>query len=215
MKKEKKKYDITYENSEKIKSLNDKYFEYYQDLEKYLFKKSKDIVKTNILLSDILDEMIAHQNVKNDPFQLIGKNKQLFIDRIDKKIKYKERIQAVKKTDIQNYGISGLWLTMCGYIVLLFVKELLSGNYLIHYYVDLLVAVIALCIAGHNFLNELNTVKRYQLTMKPIIIEIAGFVVSLVMAIMMYASPFDITFAILVIALITNKKIFEKEMGKL
>lgn len=214
MKNNKKKYDITYENSEKIKLLNDQYFEYYQDIEKSLFKKSKNIIKTNILLGDILDEMIAHQEKKNDPFQLIGKNKQLFVDRIDKKIKYKDRLDTMKKADIQNYGISGLWLTMCGYIVLLFVKELISEHYLINYYIDLLVAVVALCIAAHNFSNQIKTIQRYQLPMKPIIIEITGFVVSLFIAIFMYASPFDITFAILVIALITNKKIFEKEMGK-
>lgn len=214
MKNNKKKYDITYENSEKIKLLNDQYFEYYQDIEKSLFKKSKNIIKTNILLGDILDEMIAHQEKKNDPFQLIGKNKQLFVDRIDKKIKYKDRLDTMKKADIQNYGISGLWLTMCGYIVLLFVKELISEHYLINYYIDLLVAVVALCIAAHNFSNQIKTIQRYQLPMKPIIIEITGFVVSLFIAIFMYASPFDITFAILVIALITNKRIFEKEMGK-
>lgn len=214
MKNNKKKYDITYENSEKIKLLNDQYFEYYQDIEKSLFKKSKNIIKTNILLGDILDEMIAHQEKKNDPFQLIGKNKQLFVDRIDKKIKYKDRLDTMKKADIQNYGISGLWLTMCGYIVLLFVKELISEHYLINYYIDLLVAVVALCIAAHNFSNQIKTIQRYQLPMKSIIIEITGFVVSLFIAIFMYASPFDITFAILVIALITNKKIFEKEMGK-
>jgi len=214
MKKEKKKYDITYENSEKIKSLNDEYFEYYQDIEKSLFKKSKNTAKTNILLNDILDEMLVHQEKKDDPLQLIGKNKQLFIDRIDKKIKYKERLDIMKHNDIQSYGISGLWLTMCGYIVLLFIKELLSKHYLINYYIDLLVAVVALCIAIHNFTNEVKIIKRYQLIMKPIIIEIVGFIISLVIVIFMYASPFDITFAILVIALITNKKIFEKEMRK-
>ncbi|MGN1182487.1 MAG: hypothetical protein ACI4SR_05715, partial [Faecalibacillus sp.] len=154
------------------------------------------------------------QNRMNKPEQLIGKNKQLFVDRIDKKIKYNERIDTIKKLDIQNYGISGLWLTMCGYIVLLFVRELISEHYLINYYIDLLVAVVALCIAAHNFSNQIKTLQRYQLPMKPIIIEIVGFVVSLFIAILMYASPFDITFAILVIALITNKKIFEKEMKK-
>lgn len=214
MKKKKKKYDMTYENSEKIKSLNDKYFEYYQDIEKSLFKKSKNIVKTNILLGDILDAMIDHQNKINDPFQLIGQNKQLFIDRIDRKIKYKERLDTMKNADIQSYGFSGLWITMCGYIVLLFVKELISNHYLIHYYVDLLVAVVALCITVHNLLNQIRTIKRYHISMKPIIVELVGFIVSLVLAIFMYASPFDITFAILVIAFLTNKKIFEKEMKK-
>lgn len=214
MRNEKKKYDITFENLEKIKLLNDEYYVYFEDIQKSLFKKSKSSVKTNILLGDILDEMIDHQNRMNKPEQLIGKNKQLFVDRIDKKIKYNERIDTIKKLDIQNYGISGLWLTMCGYIVLLFVRELISEHYLINYYIDLLVAVVALCIAAHNFSNQIKTLQRYQLPMKPIIIEIVGFVVSLFIAILMYASPFDITFAILVIALITNKKIFEKEMKK-
>lgn len=214
MRNEKKKYDITFENLEKIKLLNDEYYVYFEDIQKSLFKKSKSSVKTNILLGDILDEMIDHQNRMNKPEQLIGKNIQLFVDRIDKKIKYNERIDTIKKLDIQNYGISGLWLTMCGYIVLLFVRELISEHYLINYYIDLLVAVVALCIAAHNFSNQIKTLQRYQLPMKPIIIEIVGFVVSLFIAILMYASPFDITFAILVIALITNKKIFEKEMKK-
>ena len=37
------------------------------------------------------------------------------------------------------------YFTMCIYIVLLFVKELIGNHYLINYYIDLLVAVIMLC----------------------------------------------------------------------
>lgn len=214
MKDKKKKYEIIDENKDKIKFLNDQYLEYYQDIEKALFKKSKNILKTNILISDLLDEMLAHQEKKNDLYQLFGTNKQLVINRIEKKINYRERIVAIRKADMQSYAISGLWLTMCGYIVLMFIKELLSGNYLIHFYVDSLVAVFALFIAIHNFNSEVKIIRKHQLKNKPIQIEIAGFVVSLVIAVLMYNSPFDITFAILVIALLTNKKIFEKEMEK-
>ena len=89
MKKEQKTYDITYDNKEKIKRLNADYFSYFQDIEKSLLKKSKNIVKTNILMSDILDEMIKHQETIHDPTLLLGKNKQTFIDKIDRKIKYK------------------------------------------------------------------------------------------------------------------------------
>lgn len=214
MKDKKKTYDIIDENKDKIKLLNDQYLEYYQDIEKALFKKSKNILKTNILIGDLLDEMLVHQEKKNDPDQLFGNNKQLIINRIEKKINYKERIETIRKADKQSYAISGLWLTMCGYIVLLFIKELLSGNYLIHFYVDSLVAVFALFITIHNFNTEVKIIKKHQLKNKSIQIEIAGFIVSLFITVLMYNSPFDITFAILVIALLTNKKIFEKEMEK-
>lgn len=213
MKNKKKKYDLTDENITKIRFLNEQYLEYYHDIEKALFKKSKNILKTNILISDILDEMISHQEKKNDPYKLIGANKPLFISKIDKKINYRERLETIRKTDIQNYGISGLWLTMCGYIVLLFIKELLSSHYLIHFYIDSLVAVFALFIALHNFKNEVKIIKKHQLAMKPIHIEIVGFAVSLIVAVFMFRSPFDITFAILVVALLTNKKMFEKEIN--
>ena len=214
MKKEQKTYDITYDNKEKIKRLNADYFSYFQDIEKSLLKKSKNIVKTNILMSDILDEMIKHQETIHDPTLLLGKNKQTFIDKIDRKIKYKERIASIKNHDQIHYTIAGLWMTMCGYLVLLFVKELLSNHYLIHFYVDSLVAVVSLCIAIHNLSNEIATIKRYQLSMKPIIIEIVGFIVSFIVVFLMYAYPFDITFVILVAAFFTNKKIFEKELNQ-
>ena len=37
-----KKYDLYFENSVKVKSLNDDYFKCYQEIEKALFKKQKN-----------------------------------------------------------------------------------------------------------------------------------------------------------------------------
>lgn len=214
MKSQKKTYDLTYENIEKIKQLNDQYLSYYQNIEKSLFKKSKNSVKTNILISDLLNEMLKHQNEFDDATKLFGQKTQSFVDRIDKKIYYKERIEVMKNHDKQHYMMAGLWITMCGYIVLLFVKEMLLQHYLVHFYIDSLVAVVALFITINNIKNEIKLIKRYQLSLKPIVVEIVGFVVALMIAIFMYQSPFDITFVILVVALFTNKKIFEKEIDK-
>ena len=56
-----KKYDLYFENSVKVKSLNDDYFKCYQEIEKTLFKKQKNVLKTNILISEILDCMLICQ----------------------------------------------------------------------------------------------------------------------------------------------------------
>ena len=109
----------------------------------------------------------------------------------------KKRLKEIKKEVLEKYIIAGLWQTMCGYIVLLFIKELLTDNYLVSFSVDVLIAIIAFYVTLHNLVNQ-----------------IFGIIVGLFIVILTLKSPFDISFAILVIAFLTSKKMFEKELMK-
>ncbi|MBS6797660.1 hypothetical protein DWV83_13785 [Coprobacillus sp. AF13-15] len=208
-----KKYDIYFENSVKVKSLNDDYFKCYQEIEKTLFKKQKNVLKTNILISEILDYMLICQEKGQTVKQMIGQSSQSFVDQINRKINYKEKINQLKQKDLNKYEMSGILLTMCIYIVLLFVKELIGNHYLINYYIDLLVAVIMLCISIKQLLNQRKLIKRYQVSIQPFVLEISSIVISLLISIVFYNSPFDITFVILVIAFFTSKKMYSKSLS--
>lgn len=208
-----KKYDIYFENSVKVKSLNDNYFKCYQEIEKTLFKKQKNVLKTNILISEILDYMLICQEKGQTVKQMIGQSSQSFVDQINRKINYKEKINQLKQKDLNKYEMSGILLTMCIYIVLLFVKELIGNHYLINYYIDLLVAVIMLCISIKQLLNQRKLIKRYQVSIQPFVLEISSIVISLLISIVFYNSPFDITFVILVIAFFTSKKMYSKSLS--
>lgn len=208
-----KKYDIYFENSVKVKSLNDDYFKCYQEIEKTLFKKQKNVLKTNILISEILDCMLICQEKGQTVKQMIGQSSQSFVDQINRKINYKEKINQLKQKDLNKYEMSGILLTMCIYIVLLFVKELIGNHYLINYYIDLLVAVIMLCISIKQLLNQRKLIKRYQVSIQPFVLEISSIVISLLISIVFYNSPFDITFVILVIAFFTSKKMYSKSLN--
>lgn len=208
-----KKYDIYFENSVKVKSLNDDYFKCYQEIEKTLFKKQKNVLKTNILISEILDYMLICQEKGQTVKQMIGQSSQSFVDQINRKINYKEKINQLKQKDLNKYEMSGILLTMCIYIVLLFVKELVGNHYLINYYIDLLVAVIMLVISVKQLLNQRQLIKRYQVSFQPFIIEIVSIVISLLISILFYNSPFDITFVILVVAFFTSKKMYSKSLS--
>jgi len=193
-----KKYDIYFENSVK---------------EKTLFKKQKNVLKTNILISEILDCMLICQEKGQTVKQMIGQSSQSFVDQINRKINYKEKINQLKQKDLNKYEMSGILLTMCIYIVLLFVKELIGNHYLINYYIDLLVAVIMLCISIKQLLNQRKLIKRYQVSIQPFVLEISSIVISLLISIVFYNSPFDITFVILVIAFFTSKKMYSKSLS--
>ena len=208
-----KKYDIYFENSVKVKSLNDDYFKCYQEIEKTLFKKQKNVLKTNILISEILDYMLICQEKGQTVKQMIGQSSQSFVDQIHRKINYKEKINQLKQKDLNKYEMSGILLTMCIYIVLLFVKELIGNHYLINYYIDLLVAVIMLCISIKQLLNQRKLIKRYQVSIQPFVLEISSIVISLLISIVFYNSPFDITFVILVVAFFTSKKMYSKSLS--
>lgn len=208
-----KKYDIYFENSVKVKSLNDDYFKCYQEIEKTLFKKQKNVLKTNILISEILDCMLICQEKGQTVKQMIGQSSQSFVDQINRKINYKEKINQLKQKDLNKYEMSGILLTMCIYIALLFVKELIGNHYLINYYIDLLVAVIMLCISIKQLLNQRKLIKRYQVSIQPFVLEISSIVISLLISIVFYNSPFDITFVILVIAFFTSKKMYSKSLS--
>lgn len=208
-----KKYDIYFENSVKVKSLNDDYFKCYQEIEKTLFKKQKNVLKTNILISEILYCMLICQEKGQTVKQMIGQSSQSFVDQINRKINYKEKINQLKQKDLNKYEMSGILLTMCIYIVLLFVKELIGNHYLINYYIDLLVAVIMLCISIKQLLNQRKLIKRYQVSIQPFVLEISSIVISLLISIVFYNSPFDITFVILVIAFFTSKKMYSKSLS--
>lgn len=208
-----KKYDIYFENSVKVKSLNDDYFKCYQEIEKTLFKKQKNVLKTNILISEILDCMLICQEKGQTVKQMIGQSSQSFVDQSNRKINYKEKINQLKQKDLNKYEMSGILLTMCIYIVLLFVKELIGNHYLINYYIDLLVAVIMLCISIKQLLNQRKLIKRYQVSIQPFVLEISSIVISLLISIVFYNSPFDITFVILVIAFFTSKKMYSKSLS--
>ena len=54
----------------------------------------------------------------------------------------KKRLKEIKKEVLEKYIIAGLWQTMCGYIVLLFIKELLTDNYLVSFSVDVLISML-------------------------------------------------------------------------
>ena len=208
-----KKYDLYFENSVKVKSLNDDYFKCYQEIEKALLKKKKNTLKTNVLLAEIIEQMISSQEKGKTVQQLVGQNTQSFVDQINKKLNYKEKINQLKQRDSNKYEMSGILLTMCIYIVLLFVKELVGNHYLINYYIDLLVAVIMLVISVKQLLNQRQLIKRYQVSFQPFIIEIVSIVISLLISILFYNSPFDITFVILVVAFFTSKKMYSKSLS--
>lgn len=208
-KKQKNASDLSFENSLKAKDLNQSDYQLFEKIQKYVFQHQKDILKANIILSTILDELneLSHQKKKN---LTSDKSMKDYVHQVEKSIKMSDKIKEAKKQSLDKYAISGLWVTMCGYIALLFLKEVLTQNYLIHFSIDGLIAIVAFYVALHNGLNQYKLIQQFNISMKPLVMVIVSFVVGIFVVLMTLQSPFDISFLILVIGYISGKKIFTK-----
>ncbi len=214
MKKNKNKYDLYDDNVALTKSLNEQYFDLYQKIETYVFKHQSQSLKANIILTEVLNQLIKHQNDVNDISKFSHQSIKAYVQQIEKRIKFKDKIKEMKNSDTQRYTISGLWITMCGYIVLMFLKEFLTDHYLIHISIDFLVAVFAFYITIYQFIRQYKIIKRYQLKIQAFSIQLIGVIISIFVVLMTLNSPFDISFLIMVIAFITSQKMIKKGMNK-
>ena len=214
MKKNKNKYDLYDDNVALTKSLNEQYFDLYQKIETYVFKHQSQSLKANIILTEVLNQLIKHQNDVNDISKFSYQSIKAYVQQIEKRIKFKDKIKEMKNSDTQRYTISGLWITMCGYIVLMFLKEFLTDHYLIHISIDFLVAVFAFYITIYQFIRQYKIIKRYQLKIQAFSIQLIGVIISIFVVLMTLNSPFDISFLIMVIAFITSQKMIKKGMNK-
>ena len=115
-----------------------------------------------------------------------------------------------KQQIIDQYTISGLWVTMAGFIVLSFLKELITQNYLVHLYVDSLIAIVALFVTIHNLKRQYTLLTDK----KPFVVQIVALLFGLFVVVMTANSPFDVSFLILVVGMITSKKMIIKELNK-
>ena len=188
-----------------IESFSDENQKTYQTVERYVLQHQKNEFKAKLILEAVCKQMETETVT-------LPKGVKAYVQQVERSISTKEKTKEYQKQMIDKWSIAGLFETMCGYIVLLFVKEFITQHYLINFSIDILVAIIAFYITLHNTRNQYRYIQMMKMTNKPLMIVIMGYVCGLVIAVFSAKSPFDISFLILVIAYIVSKRLFDQEV---
>lgn len=191
----------------RAKKLDSSYRETYEKMQRHLINQQQDTLRVSILLNHIVTQFEEAQQQGKDIKTIVGKNFQDYLRKLEKGIDFKAELQELKRVDYEKYIISGIWFTICAYLVLLFIKEFLTQHFLINIYVDMLVGVIAFYLALNNMMNHLRILKRQKVSLKPFQMELVGLVVAFLVVIFTLQSPFDISFLILVVTYLSSKKL--------
>ena len=115
---------------------------------------------------------------------------------------------------IEQYNLTFFWQIMSSYIVIMFIQELLLDKYLINFTIDSFIGVISLFILIINLKIQFKILNEMKLKKNSFIFGIITIVFALFTKIISIKSPYDLSFLILVIGILTAKKIFIKEVKK-
>lgn len=126
-----------------------------------------------------------------------------------KKITKKSVLQSMKKKlcqqDYEKVIISSIWIVFTLSMVLFFLNNLVTGKYLINYWLDALIGCVAGAIAFQNYRIKHRIIKRYNFRSIYKYIDIVT-VLACVFIKIISKSNFDITYLLLVISFFVTKK---------
>ena len=103
--------------------------------------------------------------------------------------------------------------TMTSYIALMFVKELVNQKYLINFYIDSLVAVVALVLAFLQIKMQYKIYKERRISSKSLNITLLSIFFALILNVL-FPKGIDFSFLVLVIGMIASNRLCSKEWPK-
>ena len=112
--------------------------------------------------------------------------------------------------DREKLMVSMMVGTMTSYIALMFVKELINQKYLINFYIDSLVAVVALVLAFLQIKMQYKIYKERKISSKSLNITLLSILFALILNVL-FPKGIDFSFLVLVIGMIVSNRLCNKE----
>ena len=114
--------------------------------------------------------------------------------------------------DREKLMVSMMVGTMTSYIALMFVKEFINQKYLINFYIDSLVAVVALVLAFLQIKMQYKIYKE-RISSKSLNITLLSIFFALILNVL-FPKGIDFSFLVLVIGMIASNRLCSKEWPK-
>ena len=191
-----------------VKKLDEDYQKAFYRLYDYLLEDTKksDLDKS-IIANIALEQCMEGMKAQKKPQLVIPRDLKDYVAKYSKGPVYKEMKKKLRNQDYEKLQVGSIWMVFAIAMVLFFLKNLLTKDYLANYAIDAIVACIAGAIAFQNFKIKRRIIRRYQFGSFYMRVD-AATILACVFIKLVSPSNFDITYLLLVISFfITKKKI--------
>ena len=196
---------------QRAKAFDVDYHEVYEKLCSYIANKETNMLHREILMEAILEELLTAQEAKRNIHTIVGKKFSDYIKKVEKRVNFKKAMKQIQEKDYELYVTGAIWFTLCAYLFVLFAREYITDHYLINFQIDLIVGVIAFYMALHRLLQHYHILVKHQMSKQPFYFEVASVGVCIFLILLTPHSPFDLSFLLLVIMYLFNKRLIKKQ----
>ena len=200
------KTDLHVDNIHLLKQLDENYKQAFNRLYDYLLADTRrnDFDKS-IVLNIALQQCLEGMKDQKKAQLVIPRDLKEYVSKYTKGPVYKEMKKELRNQDYEKIVIGGIWMVTAMAIALFVLKNIIMQEYLVNYWVDSLVGVVAGVIAYRNFQIKRRIINRYQFGSLYIRIDLVT-IASCVFIKLISPSNFDITYLLLVLSFIITKR---------
>lgn len=215
MAKQEFEYRLFYENNERAGKLPQEDYDTYLNMIDYMRAQGFSIIDIDIYMEAALKDFETAAAKGKKAKNLIGKSMEAYIASLKQGIDYAGQLHLRKAKESEGFLFSGVFMYISAIIVCYFIRELLTGSYLLGFYIDLVVAVIAAFFLAVGIYQRRKIIKRWNFSTNAFIVDAFVFVISVMLVYTMRKQSFDYSAALLIIGFILSSILIKKEFKQI
>lgn len=215
MPKQEFEYRLFYENNERAGKLPQEDYDTYLNMIDYMRTQGFSIIEIDIYMEAALKDFEAAAVKGKKAKNVIGKSMDAYIASLKQSVDYAEQLRLRKAKESEGFIFSGVFMYISAIIVCYFIRELFTGSYLLGFYIDLILAVIAAFFIAVGIYQRRKIIKRWNFSLNAFTVDAFMLVISVLLVYTMRKQSFDYSAVLLIIGFILSSILIKKEFKQL
>lgn len=215
MPKQEFEYRLFYENNERANQLTQDDYEAYLELIDYMREQGFSVIDIDIYMETALNEFekafAKGKKVKN----YIGKDMHAYVGRLKQNTDYKQQLQMRKEKETEGFFLSGVFMNISAIIVCYFFREILNDSYVLGFYIDFIISLVAAFFIAVGFYQHRKIIKRWSFTNNAFTVDSFLLIISFLLVYVMRNQAYDYSAFLLILSFIISTIIIKKEFKQI
>lgn len=208
-------YRLFYENNERAGKLPQEDYDMYLEMIDYMRTKGYSVIDIDIYMEAALKEFEAAAAKGKKVKNLIGKDMEAYLSALKQNVDYTGQLYLRKTKESEGFTFSGVLMYISAAIVCYFIRELFTKSYLLGFYIDFIVALIAVFFIAAGFYQRKKIVKRWDFSTNVIIVDSFMLVISILLVYTMRKQAYDYSAFLLLIGFVLSTILNKKEFNNI
>ena len=202
---------LFYENNERAGKLSQEDYYTYLEMVDYMRDQGDSVIAIDIYMAAALNDFEAAAAKGKKAKNVVGKDIGAYITTLKQQVDYTGQLNLRKMKESEGFMFSGVFMYLCAAIVCYFIREILKDTYLLGFYGDLAIAVIAVFFIAVGLYQRKKIIRRWNFSTNAFVVDFFVLVISVLFVYTLRKQPFDYSAVLLLGGFILSSIFIKKE----